>query len=305
MKFVTPTIIATLATGSLLLPTVGGAATRTVDEHRPIDPGAQVDFGMSSGDVEFVGWDKAELAVTGTLASDRETVQIEVNGARGTISVTNPTHTGGWTFGIGTDTRLVVHVPQRTGLSVHVASADVRISGINGDQDVRTVSGDIETTVQRQARIHTVSGDVQVTAGSNANALDLASVSGDITVHGGGGEVTLATVSGDAELQLGTVTHLKAKSVSGDFKLGLTLAPTGRLETESVSGDTRVDFAGGMPPADFDVQSLSGDLVTCAGRKGTREGFGPQTRLAFREGEGTAQVHIDSKSGDVNICSRK
>ena len=84
----------------------------------------------------------------------------------------------------------------------------------------------------------------------------------------------------------------------------MVIAPDGRFEGESVSGDFTVDFRGSPPPAEYNVETFSGSIVNCFGPKAQEEEYGPGARLTFREGAGTGRVDIDTKSGDVRICAR-
>jgi hypothetical protein len=284
------------------------AAPRSIDEHRAVDPHAQVEVINVAGRVDVVGWDKPELAVSGTLGGGVERLDITTAGMRTTVRVVTHGLAGihfGWNPTAPDEARLVVHVPTGASLSTQLVSADLNVSGVGGNQEIQTVSGDVVATVQRDVRVRTVSGDVKLTAGTESRLMEIQTVSGDLTVDGGGGEVGINTVSGDGTLHLGNATRFKVKTVSGDFNVGLALAADGRFDAESISGDLRVDFAGALPPAEYDLQTFSGDLETCTGRKGTREGFGPGNRLNFREGAGTARVRIDTKSGDVRLCTRK
>jgi len=146
---------------------------------------------------------------------------------------------------------------------------------------------------------------VKLNAGPESRLIEVQTVSGDLIIDGGGGEISINSVSGDGLLRVGGVARFKVKTVSGDFNVALTLAADGRFDAESISGDLNVDFAGALPPAEYDLQTFSGDLETCSGRKGAREGFGPGNRLNFREGAGTGRVRVDTKSGDVKLCMHK
>jgi hypothetical protein len=295
--------LATLAWPAGLL-----AASRTVDEHRPAEAAGQVEIQNVAGRVEVVGWDKPEVAVTGTLGADIERLDISSAGARTTVHVVVHESHGihlGWRSESPDEARLVVHVPQRSSLSTSLVSADLSVTGVAGNQELQTVSGDITTAAQHELRVQTVSGDIHATAGPDSRMLDISTVSGDLTLSGGAGELSVSTVSGDGTVTVGTLSRARVKTVSGDFSVTADLAPDGRFEAQSVSGDFRITFAGAIPPAVYDLESFSGDLTTCFGRKSAHEGYGPGSRLGFQEGAGTARVRIDTKSGDVTLCGKK
>ena len=289
-------------------PPAEAAERRSVDEHRAADPQGQVEIVNVAGRVDVLGWDKAEVAVSGTLDADVDKLVITTDGARTSIRVVLE-HKSGMHFGIGRgdsgDANLVVHVPLKSSLKTSLVSADLVVKDLQGDQELQTVSGDVRSTAAREVRVHTVSGDVNLTAGAASRVLEIGTVSGDVEVTGGGGEVTVNTVSGDCHLSLGSVSRARLKTVSGDSMLSAGLAADGRLEVETVSGGVGIEFNGGLPPADFDLQSFSGDLSTCFGKKPVKEGYGPGSRLSYREGAGTAKVRVDTKSGDVTICSKR
>jgi hypothetical protein len=307
-QFITPArLLAGVAAAVALCawPAALQAATRSVDEHRPADAAGEVEIHSVAGKVDVVGWDKAEVAVSGVVGSDVEAVEVTGTGTRTSVNV--KMRSGGINFGWhdGGEANLVVKVPARSSLAVNLVSADVHIAGVSGNQDLHTVSGDVASSAQRDLRVHTVSGDVRVTAGADTKVIEIGTVSGDVNASGGGGDVSVTTVSGDSSVTAGVLSRAHFKTVSGDFMLTADLAADGRLEAESVSGDLSVHFTGGMPPAVFDLQSFSGDLSTCGGRRGDHEGFGPGSRMSWREGAGTARVRVDTKSGDVTLCSKK
>jgi DUF4097 and DUF4098 domain-containing protein YvlB len=304
IRFV-PRALAVAAIATLMLPAAFAADKRTIDQHQAADPQGQVEINEVSGHIDVVGWDKPEVAVTGVIGDDVDRVDITPVGNRVTVRVVSKKTIGlrfGWSD--SAETRLVVHVPKASAISTTLVSADVSVRGVDGSQEIQTVSGDVDSVAVRDARVRTVSGDVHLAAGAS-KALEIGTVSGDLKVTGNaGGEVTISTVSGDATLVLGTASHLRLKTVSGDFRITTGLASDGSLDAESVSGDFIVEFTGAAPPADYDVETFSGDVTTCFGRKPTHEGYGPGSRLSFRDGAGTARVRIDTKSGDVSLCTR-
>jgi hypothetical protein len=58
-----------------------------------------------------------------------------------------------------------------------------------------------------------------------------------------------------------------------------------------------------VPAADFDVQSFSGSIDNCFGPKPVESSYGLGSRLTFRSGDGQARVRIETKSGDVHLCT--
>jgi len=300
------TPIVALALGMLLSLPADATARRPVDEHRAVDAQGQVEIVVVSGGVSVVGWDKAELAVSGTIGENVDRLEITSSGRRTTVRVVQKeSHVPHWDWGGNSgDAEIVVHVPRASSLSATLVSTDLKVGDVQGNQELQSVSGDLHVAASREVRIGTVSGDVHLTAGEESKLIEVGTVSGDVEISGGGGDVTVNTVSGDGVISVGTVGRLRTKSVSGDFRVTAGLSADGRVEAEAVSGDIEITFAGGVPPAEFDVQSFSGDLTTCFGQKPVRERYGPGSRLSYKEGAGTARVKVDTKSGDVSICSK-
>jgi putative adhesin len=297
-----------IAACALLAASNAWAAAYPVDEHRPADPQGQVEIINVSGRVEVIGWDKPEIEVAGTLSADIDKLEISAAGNRTTVRVV-PVGSEGLQWGLRLhfqhEAILTVHVPRGASISASLVSADITVRDVLGDQELQTVSGEVRSTVARDARIHTVSGDVHLSAGSDSGLLEIGTVSGDVEVTGGHGDVSVNTISGASKLVLGALTHARFKSVSGDYHIRASLAADGLLEGQSVSGDLDVEFTGGEPEAEFELHTFSGDLKTCFGPKAVHENYGPGSRLSFRSGTGSAHVRIDTKSGDVSVCAQQ
>jgi DUF4097 and DUF4098 domain-containing protein YvlB len=137
-----------------------------------------------------------------------------------------------------------------------------------------------------------VSGSVRA-RGLKARALDLGSISGD---------VTLLDVSCD---------RLGAKSVSGNVEYSGTLARNGRYEVNSHSGNIRFTLSGstgfeltantfsGTVRSDLPL-TIGGDRDRDAGRR-----RGPGNRsIRGTFGDGSAALTIRTFSGDIVISKR-
>ncbi len=278
------------------------AQTRTVDQKLAADPQGSVEITNVAGKVEVQGWDRNEIAVTGTLGKSVERLDFTSSGGRAEVRVVLPKSN---MYNDDGSAYLVIKVPAKSAVAANVVSADLVSRGVTGRQQLQSVSGNVEANGSRETRVRTVSGDIRLETKSEPGTLEIRTVSGDVVAEGGAaGEVDFTSVSGDAKLALGTLSRAKFKTVSGDLTVDLGLANDGRFEAESVSGDVAIGFAGKAPPADYDVETLSGDIRNCFGPKPVEPKYGPGSRLNYREGAGTAQVRVDTKSGDVRICTR-
>jgi Putative adhesin len=285
---------------ALAFPWLAHAAT-SVDEHRAASPQGAVEIDNVAGMIDVQGWDKSEVAVTGTIGKDVDRVEVTGEGNRTSIRVVLPQgHHWGMRDG---EAHLVIHVPANSSITASLVSSDLKVSAVHGGLELRTVSGNIRGEGGGDVRANAVSGDIQLTANS-AKVIEVKSISGNIVLTGGNAEVEATTVSGDATLTLGTVSRARFKTVSGNLSVALGAAADAQIEGESVSGDVKLDFAS-APAADFDIQTISGDIDNCFGPKPTESRHGPGARLSFKTGDSGARVRVSSHSGDVRLCAKK
>jgi DUF4097 and DUF4098 domain-containing protein YvlB len=287
-----------LLTG-LTLPAWG--STRAFNAQKPADPAGTVEVVNVAGSIEISGWDQPTVDVSGTIGDKVERVDVTSSANHTTVRVVLPS---GNSWNGDSEAHLKIRVPQKSALEVSLVSADLRVSGVTGNQHLQTVSGDIAGDASGELQVNTVGGDVRLATRNSHNA-QIKSVSGDVNVTGADGNIQVNTVSGDAMLSLGTVSRGHFESVSGDVSVSsAALAASGQLEATSVSGDLGVRFTA-LPDADIDVQTFSGDIRNCFGPKPVEQEYEPGSRLNFRNGKGGGHVHIDTKSGDVELCNTK
>jgi hypothetical protein len=288
---------------ALGLATVAAFATageaRAIHETRPLDASGSVEIINVAGSVAVQGWDQPQLEVSGTLGDQVERVEIDTSGNRATVRVVLPASVR---MGGDGSADLTVHMPRHGTLSVTLVSADLRVQGIAGDAQLRTVSGDINGDLEGDAHVNTVSGDVRLKL-AGAKETEVKAISGDVNLYGPGGSVSVSTVSGDAELSLGTLTRGRFQSVSGDLGIGSALSADGQIDAESVSGDIMLSFSA-APDAAIDLQSFSGDIDSCFGPKPVESEYGPGSRLQFTAGSGAGRLRVATKSGAIRLCTK-
>jgi hypothetical protein len=286
---------------ALLLPGPLCFAATSVDEHRPANPQGEVEIDNVAGMIDVQGWDKPEVAVTGTIGKDVERVEVTGGGNRTSVRVVLPSGQH-WGMRDG-EAHLLVRVPTNSSVSASLVSSDLKIGAVRGALDLRSVSGNITGEGGGDLRANDVSGDIHFTANA-AKRIEAKAISGNIVLTAGNADIEATTVSGDAHLTLGTVSRGRFKTVSGDFSAKLAAAADAQIDGESVSGDINMEFAS-EPAADYEVQTLSGDIDNCFGPRPVEPRHGPGKRLTFKTGGTSARVHLTSNSGDVRLCARK
>jgi DUF4097 and DUF4098 domain-containing protein YvlB len=292
----------TLMAGALaLLFSPWSLAATSVDEHRPASAQGAVEIDNVAGSIDVQGWDKPEVAVSGTIGKDVERVDVTGDGNRTSVRVVLPNGRH-WGNNDG-EAHLVIHVPTNSSVSASLVSSDLKISAVRGALELRTVSGNITGDGGGDVRVNAVSGDVRLIANA-AKRIEAKVISGTITLTGGNADIEATTVSGDMHITLGTVNRARFKTVSGSLEASLAAAGDAQIEGESISGDIKLRFAS-EPSADYDIQTLSGDIENCFGPKPTEPRHGPGRRLTFKTGDTNGRVRLTTNSGTVNFCTKK
>jgi DUF4097 and DUF4098 domain-containing protein YvlB len=294
----TSTLVGALA---LLLAPWALANAASVDEHRAANPQGAVEIDNVAGSIDIQGWDKSEVAVSGTIGKDVERVEVTTEGNRTSIKVVLPQ---GHHFGVHDgEARLTIHVPTNSSIATNLVSSELKVAGVRGSLELRTVSGDISGEGGGDVRANVVSGSIHLTANAG-KVIEVKTISGDIVLNGGNAEVEATSVSGTLHVTLGSVSRARFKTISGDIAASLAATADAQIEGETVSGNVKLDFAS-APTADFDLQTISGEISNCFGPKPTESRHGPGARLAFKNGEGSARVRVSTRSGDVQMCTKK
>ena len=105
------------------------------------NPQGAVEIDNVAGSIDVQGWDKSEVAVTGTIGKDVERVDVTGDGNRTSIRVVLPKGMH-WSMNDG-EAHLVIHVPTNSSVSTSLVSSDLKVSAVHGALELRTVSGNI------------------------------------------------------------------------------------------------------------------------------------------------------------------
>ncbi len=285
-----PTVLA-LVTVLAALPAM---AQEKVDQRRPASRDGVVEISNISGSVTVNGWDRDEVAVTGTLGRGTERLDFSGSNGRTTIKVVLP-HFSHHVDG----SDLEVRVPAGSQLDVKTVSASIGVDKVSGKVHLESVSGPIDLAGGAgNFDAKTVSGEVRISGAGAAGRAK--SVSGRITLRGVAGAVEASSVSGELKVTGGEVTSVELETTSGEIAFDAALARDARLEAKSVSGAIDLTLPADVA-ADFDVTSFSGEISNDFGPPARRASeHGPGRELSFSTG-GAARVVAKSFSGSVHL----
>jgi hypothetical protein len=284
------------------------AQASTFQQQVAADPHGEVDVSNIAGRIVITGWDRPQVSVTADLPSDSERVKVTGGQGRTVVCVTysnsdSCNSPGGWRGDHGS-VRLEVHVPRDSELDVSGVSADITSTAVAGSQHLHTVSGDIDAQLgSGDDEVHSVSGTIDLHGSGRNGTLNVTSVSGDLTVTNVAGELEASTVNGTLRAALSPARRVRLNTTSGEIGLTARLAGDATVETETVSGDQKLDVSA---PAgySYEVKTFSGDIGDCFGQQPEKSEYGPGSRLNGTRGRGAGHVRIKSLSGDVSLCDR-
>ena len=287
----------TIALTALALAVPAGAK-QTVNETPPAAAAGLVAVENVSGSIKVTGWDRNEVAITGTLGDQVEKLDVQTSGDRMTIEVRLPSgsNRGG---NRDLDANLEIRVPRASRLQVETVSAGIEVGDVGGSQELESVSGSV--TVQgttSQLSVQTVSGSIKLSG--QAAEVRAESVSGSLELAGVGESLNAETVSGSLTASAGSLSRAQLSSVSGRVSFTGDLANGGRLEAESHSGSVELRLPASIA-ADFEVETFSGDISNDFGPPAERKGsFGPGKNLRFSTGS-AARISVETFSGSVKL----
>ena len=171
---------------------------------------------------------------------------------------------------------LEIEVPRGASVSVDTASADVVGRGLIGSKHFHTASGDLT--------LEQILGELEIEA-----------VSGDTSISGDGSLVVRArSISGDFRLRAPKLGRFEMSTTSGDIQLDAEMAGSGPYAIKSISGDVRIVARAGLQ---VEAQTITGDLSSALPHK-TETLPGKKLLIVGRP---AATLTFKSVSGDLEI----
>ncbi len=275
------------------------ATAATVDETRVTGPHPEVSVQAILGSIRVVGWDRNEVHVTGTLGSGLEGLDIDSDEDEVDIEVKYPgRHEGHLRDG---EANLEISVPLGADVQIETVKGTIDVENVDGELELQTVHGGITVVGSpSQVEAETVSGDIHISgAGTEVEA---ESVSGAVIVTGATGSIAIETMSGGIEVTAAAAADgVSLGSMSGSIEYRGDLSADGDLSVEAYSSEIVLVLPSTVS-ATFDIETQTGDIDNDFGPQPRRlEGFLPGKILEFSLNGGSAEVSVESFSGNVRL----
>ena len=279
---------------------IGSAAAEPIDEKRPANPDARVSIENLGGSVTVVGWDRHEVSVSGTLASDAEGFDFSGSDSRLKFEVEFPRRARNLD---DTESYLEVKVPNGCRLLVNGVNTTISVDDVSGRLELETVNGEI-TVAGEPERIEatSVNGDIEIEAKSFD--VEAGAVSGDIILRDVAGDVAASTVSGDIEVSGGEFDSAEFSSVSGAIEFDGDPGKSSSLEFECHSGSIILTLPA-MLSAEVELSTFSGSIESDFGPRPKRKSrYAPGEEVEFTVGDGDARISASNFSGTIRVRER-
>ena len=150
--------------------------------------------------------------------------------------------------------------------------------------------------------LKTVSGDIKIKGHGQPAQLRVTTVSGDVHLEHGAGDLETTTVSGTLVVSLDTARSVHARTAWGDMHFDAHMTRGATFEASTVSGDlsVRASAEGGYG---YEVSTFSGDISDCFGGQKAEKGIVGHSMSGTR-GDGAGHMRLKTMSGDVQLCDR-
>ncbi len=280
------------------------AAAAEIERTVALGAGGTVEIDVGVGSVRVIGWDRAEVEVSGTVGFDPELLEVRGSGDR--VRVEAPVVEG---RNGGAD--LVIRVPELGRLEIEGISCDVETDGVRaGDIRVEVVHGEVAIdATARRVDVESVSGSVRTSGAIETVRAETAA--GRITIAGVRSAVAAETVGGPVEVTADApLRSVDLSTANGRIRFTGGLTADGRLRAESMNGGVELTLDRDTR-ADVEIETYNGridvdwDGIEVAPGPDDRHGrrHGREARFALGGGGG-ARIEVDTFNGRCDIRSR-
>jgi DUF4097 and DUF4098 domain-containing protein YvlB len=249
--------------------------------------------------IEALKTSKADSAAKAKENAAKVTIEVTKEGDIVRVETKYPKQTGGFWGGdrISVSVDYKVWVPDQATVELKSVSGDVTVASLGGMAKIDCVSGNVTLRGAAGVEVKLVSGDLEVE--NIAGDAFIKAVSGNIDVTKIKGSIEADAVSGDIELRdVSEAQTVDVKTVSGNVTYVGDIKAGGRYELKTHSGDVRMTIPADSA-FDFEANTFSGDIdsdfeIKVVGKISQKE-------IRGTVGKGGATITLKSFSGNVDL----
>ena len=282
---------------AVLLPAAAAQAQPEGGERRRADPDVEVDILNPNGSTRIIGWDRPEVAVTGSRGRRPDMV---ITGEGGKIKIRPGDHDNPG----GGGTAIEVRVPRMSRVKMKSFNARITAENLGGSLKAESFEGSLSVTRgPAEIVLKSTSGSVEVQA--SATKVEVESVNGSIQVRDASGQLKARSVNGSITIEGRRFDEVKLSSVSGKVRFEGDIGPKASLEAKSVNGSVELRLPANTS-GQFVLGSANGRLDTdfAPGRGGRDHDDDGDRKLSFTVGGNDARIEARSVNGSVRINKR-
>ena len=301
---------------SALMP-ITALAGETVEQLIEVPKGNTVYIENDQGKVTVIGWDNAQMKVSGELDDRAKGYSLKTVGKRTEFVVEMPRN---YKHKDEEGSKLTIYVPKSNHVNLETINADLDISDlekginldtVNGDVEVSNVQGDISldtvngninsTNLNGNIRFETVNGDIKDS--QSVGEIRFEAVNGNLNSLTQSSDIRIETVNGDVAIKANEINDIEITTVGGEVEVSMTeLSKGASVQAESVNGDIEFKFPKSLS-AEFDINAHAGGKIknNLSTDKVKKAKYGPSSSLEFQLNGGDVEVEIDTVNGRVEL----
>jgi len=288
----TVAVAASAVLALLAMPAVASAQYK-LDEKRAASPDGSVEIENAVGSIRVIGWNRPEIAVTGSLGAGAEGLDFSGGPKRARIEV----EVEGNPHSVSSD--LEIHLPAGSRIEINSFSASVSVTDVTGTVSAETMSGSISVSgAAREVSAHTVQGAIDVTG--PIPSVEAEGVNGPITVKGATGTVSASTVDGRLSLTGTSFARAEIQGVSAPILFEGSLAKDADLSVQTVSGSVSLTLPASLS-AEVSISTFSGAVQNDFGDTTPSRSRHGRRSDEFTIGAGDARISIETLSGTIAL----
>jgi len=296
-RFVRTFFAAFLMTAVAVVP-IRAQAMRKVEYAARFDARGSLRIWNTAGSIRVTGWDRDSVIVRGSVPADQRFICGGGNtGMKCAVDV--PPRNDGKEPG----SNLELFVPRKAQLWIKSSSAEIAVTGFEGNLDAYSVSGSIRVEGDAQTiALESMAGPLDVQA--NATTLRAKTASGEVRITGDVEDAQATSVSGNITVSASRILRGRFESIGGHTTWLGGVMPRAMLEFSSHAGAIELR----LPPttaADVTVSSFEGRFRSdfAAAERARRDTKGRELRFTL-PGDHGASITIRNFRGDIHLLRR-